>query len=141
MACAVFILFAVLGVLIISLRLWLLESRPSDYVAIDALLATRGLRPVTVIRQDDYWLYWLRGHLSLSNCARIYVVLGEAPGGSRRELHVAFDTWPLGTVGGDVLLEREVPDRPTDKPPAVGAPTAVAAFLSQREAIERAKRE
>ena len=153
MACAVFVAFAGLAALVLYLRARLLESQPSDYRAIDVLLAARGLRPIAVTRDDDYWRYWLRGRLSLSNCARIYVAVGEDPDGARRELHVAFDPWQLGTVEADVLLEREAsvcygdptpvggPTPASDPTPAGAPPAAVAEFLRQREALDRAKRE
>jgi hypothetical protein len=88
---------------------YLKTSRPSDYEAINDLVAGRGLRTVSVSRDDAYWRYWLRGRLLLSNCARVYVVVAEAPGGARQEIHVAFDQWPPSTGGVQVLLERDLP--------------------------------
>lgn len=85
------------------------RSRPSDYGAINELVAGRGLQTLSVTRDDTYWRYWLRGRLLLSNCARVYVVVAEAPGGARQEIHVGFDQWPPATGGLQVLLERDLP--------------------------------
>lgn len=88
------------------------RARPADSQAIDDLIKARHLRVISVKREDDYWRYWSRGWLfSLSNCARIYVVVAEASAGQRRELHVAFDDWPPKTWDLQILMERELPPR------------------------------
>ena len=95
--------------LVVYLRYRLTKSQPSDDQAIDDLMKVRGLRKVAVTRSDNYWRYWIRGKLSLSNCARIYVVVGEEPDGREREIHVAFDDWSLRRGELQVLLELEMP--------------------------------
>ena len=100
--------------------------RPADGQAIDELMKVRRLRTVSVTRNDDYWRYWLRGRLfSLSNCARIYIVVGEDPEGSRREIHVAFDDWPPRTGDLQILMEHEVPWGESRKPTAEAPPTGL----------------
>ena len=101
------LLFPFWAAAVLYLRFRLTRSRPSDYEAIDSFLRTRGLTRIAVQRDDNYWRYWLRGKLYLSNCARIYIVEANEPGGQRREIHVAFDQWPMmGTARLQVLLER-----------------------------------
>lgn len=86
------------------------RARLSDYHAIDDLMKARGLRAISVTRNDNYWRYWLRGRMfSLSNCARIYVIVGESSRGPRREIHVAFDDWPPASGELQTLEEREMP--------------------------------
>ena len=80
-------------------------SRSSDLAAIDAFAASKALRVISVTENGNHWYYWLRGKLLLSNLARIFVVVGEAVDGSRRQIHVAFD--PLSSSKElKVLLER-----------------------------------
>ena len=101
----VLVLCAVAGVF--SLRSRLLESAASDPEAIDDLMKSRQWRLIEATRDDNYWRYWLRGN-GISNCMRVYVVLGERPGGELREVHVAFDPWNTPARRGiQVLLERE----------------------------------
>lgn len=102
----------VLGVPILYLHYRLRTSRPSDGEAIDALLNGRQLRKLSVTRNNNYWGYWVRGKVfSLSNLARIYVVVGEDQGGSRHEIHIAFDNWPPSKGQLQVLQERHMSQR------------------------------
>ena len=92
---------------VVYLRFRLTKSRPSDHLAIEEFLKDRGLRQIRVTRDDNYWRYWIRGRLSMSNCARIYVVQCESPDGPPREIHIAFDDWSLTRGKLQVVLERE----------------------------------
>jgi hypothetical protein len=69
------------------------KARASDYAAIEEFAAARSLRIISVCRNDNHWRYWLRGKLSLSNVARVFIVVVEPAGVGRRELHIAFDDW------------------------------------------------
>ncbi len=89
----------------------LTRGRPSDHPAIDEFMVARHWRTIAVTRDDHYWRYWIRGKLGLSNCARIYVIVAERPGGDRREVHVAFDPWPWGDGQLQVLAERDAPGK------------------------------
>ena len=101
------LVFLLLAPAILYLRIRLTRSRPSDYETIDNFLRSRGLTRIAVQRDDNYWRYWLRGKLYLSNCARIYIVEANEPAGQRREIHVAFDQWlMMGPARLQVLLER-----------------------------------
>jgi hypothetical protein len=104
------LLFALLVVPpILYLRYRLMRSRPSDDEAIESLMRARRLRAVAVRRDTNYWRYWSRGHLfSLRNVARIYVVLGEDPGGTQHELAIAFDNWPPSRGDLQILGERTI---------------------------------
>jgi hypothetical protein len=109
------------------------RSRPSDYEAIDDMLKARSLQRIAVTKHYDLLRYWIRGYLSLSNVARFYIVTADEQNGSRREIHVAFDAWSWNG-GLRVLLDIELPTQRE-----VGSAEAVAEFLKQREALERAK--
>lgn len=66
---------------------------------------------VTVTRDDNYWRYWATGRLfSLSNLARIYVLVGKDPNGATHEIHIAFDNWPPSKGELQVLRELQVPE-------------------------------
>ena len=119
------------------------KSRPSDYGSINAMLNARSLKKIAVTRgNNNFFRYWIRGY-GLSNVARIYIVTAEEQDGSRREIHVAFDDW---SSNGElqVLLEKEpsIERLATDWPPSeLGSAKAVAEFLMQREALEKAKQD
>lgn len=102
-----FLGFCVFFGTILYLRYRLTSPRSSDFEAIDELMNARCLRLLTVTNENNYWRYWIRGRLLLSNCARIYVILAEDSTGKRREIHVAFDQWPPASGTLQVLLERE----------------------------------
>ncbi len=83
------------------------KAKPSDFEAIEAFVKARALRVISIEQRYDSWPYWLRGHLSLSNIARIFVVTAESDlGGGRKEFHVAFDdNWG---ASHDLQLLREI---------------------------------
>jgi hypothetical protein len=91
---------------VLYMRYRLTRFRPSDVEVIDELLSSRGLNRIAVTKHNNYWRYWIRGKLTLSNCARLYIIEAEEPGGSRREIHIAFDDWPLGSGRLQVLMDR-----------------------------------
>jgi len=63
------------------------------------------LRIISIEQRYNQWPYWLRGHLLLSNVARIFVITAESKEGGTRELHVAFDNnWG---ASGDIQVLRE----------------------------------
>lgn len=102
-----FVLFAMAPFLYLRYRL--MRSRPSDDAAIESLMKARRLRAVAVRRDTNYWRYWSRGRLfTLSNVARIYVVLGEEPGGTQHEIAIAFDNWPPSRGELQILGERQI---------------------------------
>jgi hypothetical protein len=88
------------------------------------MMRRRGLLTVSVTRSDNYGKYWIRGN-GISNCARIYAVVGEDPDGTRREIHVAFDDWPPNHGQLEILMEREVPREDVKKPTAEAPPTGL----------------
>jgi hypothetical protein len=75
--------------------------------AIQAFAISNGLRVVSITQRNNPWRYWVRGQVLLSNLTRIFVLVAEVPGGSLREVHVAFD--PLAKRKGlQVLLEKSI---------------------------------
>ena len=83
------------------------KAKPSDFEAIEAFVKARALRVISIEQRYNQWPYWLRGHLRLSNIARIFVVTAESHlGVGRREFHVAFDdNWG---ASHDLQLLREI---------------------------------
>ncbi|WP_435008507.1 hypothetical protein P12x_005714 [Tundrisphaera lichenicola] len=117
------VIFACGFVLVVYLRYRLTKSRPADDQAIDDLMKARRLQTVSVTRNDNYWRYWLRGRLfTLSNCARIYIAVGDDPEGSRREIHLTFDDWLTHKGEPQILMEREIPRGESKKPTAEAPP-------------------
>ena len=83
------------------------QTKPADLQEINAFVASRSLRAISINENDNHWYYWLRGNLFISNLAHFFVVVAQAADGTRREIHVAFD--PLAKSKGlQVLLERAV---------------------------------
>jgi len=89
-----------------KLQLWRrAQNKPLDLAEINALVASKSLRVISITENDNHWYYWLRGNLFISNLAHFFVVVAQAADGTRREIHVAFD--PLAESKGlQVLLER-----------------------------------
>ena len=93
---------------------WKYESNPRigpsehELAAIDGYATSHGLDVARISSGPSHWFYWLRGKLSLSNLASIYVVSASQPEGPPRQIHVAFD--PLAkSKGMQVLLEKLAP--------------------------------
>ena len=93
---------------------WKYESNPrtgpseSELATINGYAISHGLNVAHVSLGPSHWFYWLRGKLSLSNLASIYVVSASHPEGRPRQIHVAFD--PLAkSKGMRVLLEKPAP--------------------------------
>jgi hypothetical protein len=58
-----------------------------------------------VATSGNHWRYWLRGKLTLSNIARMYVVDATNEAGQTRRLHLALD--PMRKAEGVILLQEE----------------------------------
>ena len=87
-----------------------LKARPSDFEAIEVFAKARALHVISIEQRYNPWPYWLRGHLLISNLARIFVVTADSGEGGRRELHVVFDS--LGKSGGSIHVLREIASAP-----------------------------
>jgi hypothetical protein len=97
----------VLGVLVVAvyLRARMSRSRESDFEAIERFAESRDLRVVDMSRNDNHWRYWLRGKFTLSNLARVFVLVAEDRNGVRREIHLAFD--PLNKSEDPKVLQEK----------------------------------
>jgi hypothetical protein len=71
-----------------------------------AYVESRELRVVTIQADDNYWYYWLRGKLWLSNLASIFVVCVEDRDGNQHDIHVAI-TRRLSTWTRELKVLRE----------------------------------
>jgi hypothetical protein len=77
--------------------------RKGDFDAIEAYARSRGLQVSEVRAANNHWRYWLRGKLSLSNLARIYIVTAKTASGACTEIHMAVD--PISRSSALTVLE------------------------------------
>lgn len=102
-----FLVFLVIFVAVLFLQRYSSRSQPTDYVAIEDFAKAQGMNIVSVTQDNNHWRYWSKGHL-VSNLARMFVVVAQAPDGTRHEFHVAFDPWS-GSKDMKVLQGLKVP--------------------------------
>jgi hypothetical protein len=86
-----FLLFAAVCVGIMFLHSRSVRARPADFEAMRAYAQSRGLRVVSIQQNNNYWRYWMRGRIRLSNMSRIFVLVAETPDGTQSEIHFGFD--------------------------------------------------
>ena len=98
------VILSVLAV-VVYVRRRMSRSRKSDFESIERFASSRSLRVVEISQNDNHWRYWLRGKFTLSNLARVFVLVAEDADGVRHEIHLAFD--PLsGSKDPRVLQEK-----------------------------------
>jgi hypothetical protein len=85
------------------------QPRQSDFDAINTYAAANGLKVSKISISGNHWRYWLRGHVLLSNIARIYVINASTLDGKHQEIHVAVDPMSPGAL--KVLQEKSLPNR------------------------------
>ena len=95
--------FVIASAAIVYVNWLLLRDRPTDRTAIDIFAKQHGLRIISVTRSYSHFRYWFRG-ISVSNTARLYDLAVEDSGGSRGDIHVAFDS--LFSTGQLDVLEQ-----------------------------------
>ncbi|TLY51716.1 MAG: hypothetical protein E6K53_06495 [Gammaproteobacteria bacterium] len=88
------------------LRWRISRPRQSDFDAIETYATTKGLRVDKILKSKNYWRYFLRGHVLLSNVARVYVINASTFDGARREIHVAID--PVSPGALKILQEKSL---------------------------------
>jgi len=102
-------LFPVLVILVLAIAIlargWIARSQPADADLLEKYVKDRSLRVTSVTVSHNHWRYWLRGKVTLSNLARMYVVDAVSDTGQTRRLHLAFD--PMRKAEGVILLQEE----------------------------------
>jgi 1-aminocyclopropane-1-carboxylate deaminase/D-cysteine desulfhydrase-like pyridoxal-dependent ACC family enzyme len=81
---------------------------PADELAVvRAFAAARELKVVSLRPSHNHWYYWLRGKLTLSNLASMYVITVDANNGEQREIHLAVTRGVFKpTLNLKVLMEK-----------------------------------
>ena len=81
---------------------------PADELAaVRAFAAARHLQVISLRPNANHWYYWIRGKLTLSNLASMYIVTVDGGDGKQREIHLSITRGIFSpTLNLRVLMEK-----------------------------------